>query len=74
MAYNPKTWVDRVSQYPNRRLLTATGTANTYDVTRTEGTVMAAGDILNATNLNALETRIYNAFLDSEILSLMGGI
>jgi hypothetical protein len=74
MPFTPKTWVDHVSQYPNRRLLTATGTANTYDVTRAEGTIMATGDILNATNFNALETRIYNAFLDSEILSLMGGM
>jgi hypothetical protein len=72
--FSPKTWVDRVTEYPNRRLLTATGTANTYDVTRAEGTISAIGDALNATNLNALETRIYNSFLDSEILSLMGGI
>jgi hypothetical protein len=88
MTFNPKTWVDRVTQYPNRRLLTATGTANTYDVTRAEGTVMATGDALNATNLNGLETRISGAFTDVttainmansafndfEILSLMGGM
>jgi|WetSurMetagenome_2_1015567.scaffolds.fasta_scaffold149489_2 hypothetical protein len=62
MTFNSKTWIDRVTQYPNRRLLTATGTANTYDVTRAEGTVMATGDIINAANLNGLENRTSAAF------------
>ena len=58
MAYEKKTWVDRQSEYPGRRKLTATGTADVYDVTREEGLIVEEGDALNAQNLNALEGRI----------------
>lgn len=58
MAYSKKTWVDRQTEYPTRRKLTATGTTDVYDVSREEGLVVAEGDAINATNLNDLEDRI----------------
>lgn len=58
MAFTKKTWTDRQAEYPGRRKLTATATADVYDVTREEGLVVEEGDALNATNLNNLETRI----------------
>ena len=63
MAYSKKTWADRVSEYPNRRLLTPiSGETNTYDAARAEGTIMKEGDALNAANLNDLEQRIADEF------------
>jgi hypothetical protein len=62
LAYESKTWVDRVTEYPNRRLLTETGIDDTYEVTRAEGTITAEGDKINMTNLNGLETRVSTAF------------
>ena len=46
MAFSKKTWTDRVSEQPQRRLLTPTGggTAMTVDVTRQEGIVIQEGD------------------------------
>ena len=58
MAYEKKTWVDRQSEYPGRRKLTATATADVYDVTREEGLIVEEGDALDAQNLNNLESRI----------------
>ena len=58
MAFTKKTWTDRQAEYPGRRKLTATSTADVYDVTREEGLVVEEGDALNAANLNNLETRI----------------
>ena len=62
MAFVIKSWVDRVVQYPGRRLLTATATPNEYDVTRAEGTVTQAGDAFSASNMNDLENRIKAGF------------
>ena len=62
MAFVTKTWVDRISEHPNRRLLSPTGTTNTYDVTRAEGTVTRDGDAFSAANMNNLESRILNGF------------
>ena len=61
MAYSNKTWVNRQTEYPTRRLLTATGTANVYDVSREEGIITAAGDAFSATNMNDLESRVSDA-------------
>ena len=60
MAFVKKTWVDKVSQYPNRRTLTDTtsGTTQTVDVARAEGTVTQAGDVFDADTMNNLEERI----------------
>ena len=64
MAYNKKTWKDRLVQYPNRRKLTdtTTGTEQTVTVQRVEGTVSQAGDGFTAANMNDMETRIDNEF------------
>ena len=63
MAFIKKTWTDRNTQYPTRRILTAIeGETDTYDVTRAEGTISAEGDAFNATNMNDLEDRIESAF------------
>ena len=63
--YVGKTWVDRVSEYPTRRLLTdttdPTDTKEVY-VTRQEGTVTEAGDVFDASTMNGLESRINTAF------------
>ena len=66
MAYERKTWVDRESEFPNRRTLTAvSGSANTYDVTRAEGTVSVTGDAFDAENMNDMEGRIAAGFEDT---------
>ena len=62
MAYTKKTWKPRISQYPGRRRMVGTGEANTYDITRAEGTVTQTGDAFSAENMNDLETRISNEF------------
>lgn len=62
MAYVKKTWKPRISQYPGRRRMVGTGEANTYDITRAEGTVTQTGDAFSADNMNDLETRIGNEF------------
>lgn len=62
--YVGKTWVDRVSEYPTRRVLTDTTTLNTQEVTvvRAEGTVTEEGDVFGASTMNNLESRINSAF------------
>lgn len=68
MAFNKKTWKDRVSEQPQRRLLTPVdgGEATTVDVTRQEGIVIQEGDAFSAANMNDLETRIKNTFDSDE--------
>lgn len=64
MPYVKKTWVDRVSENPNRRTLTTVsqdGSSQVVDVTRTEGEVSKEGDAFNAENMNDFETRVENA-------------
>ena len=63
MAFVKKTWKDRIVQYANRRLLTKSGgEVEQVTVTRDEGTISEAGDQFNASNMNNLEQRIYDAF------------
>ena len=63
MAYTQKVWKDRQSEHPNRRILTATGNADEYDVSRSEGMIIEEGDLLNAENLNDFEKRVNDAFV-----------
>ena len=61
MSFVSKTWLDRQSEYPNRRTLTNINDqtdVKTYDISRAEGTVTAQGSPLNASALNDLEGRI----------------
>lgn len=62
--FNIKTWIDRVSEFPTRRLLTkvSDGTSEQVIVTRDEGTVTTAGDTFDANTMNNLEARIASAF------------
>lgn len=68
MAFSKKTWKNRVSEQPQRRLLTPTdgGTSYTVDVTRQEGIVVEEGDAFSAQNMNDLEQRIKNTFDSDE--------
>lgn len=62
MAYNKKTWKDRVVQYPNRRTINDGFTTKTVTVGRSEGIVSEEGDGFTADNMNDLENRILAAF------------
>lgn len=67
MAFVKKTWIDRVVQYANRRLLTKSGgVVEQVTVTRDEGTVSVVGDKFDAATMNNLENRIDNAFAIDE--------
>ena len=61
MSFVKKTWVDRVSQYPNRRTINDGYTTKVVTVGRDEGTVSVEGDAFNADNMNDLENRILAA-------------
>jgi hypothetical protein len=68
MAFNKKIWKDRVSEQPQRRILTNVDSNEemTVDVTRFEGIVVQEGDAFSAQNMNDLETRIKNSFDSNE--------
>lgn len=63
MPYSQHSWVDRESQYPNRRILTDTITSEsvTVDIDKEEGVVYNEGIQFNAEVMNDLETRIATA-------------
>ncbi len=58
------TWVDRDSEYPNRRKLvdTTTQEEKQYYVSRDEGTVSEQGTPFEAYYMNNLESRVNDAF------------
>lgn len=59
MAFQKKTWLNRISDYPNRRLFTKLdNTQEIMTVTRSEGNISQEGDSFSAENMNDLETRI----------------
>ena len=64
MSYTRKTWVDRVSEYPTRRILTDTSTNVSQQVTvqRAEGVITTPGDSFDAETMNNFEGRIASAF------------
>lgn len=62
MAFNKKTWKDRVAEYINRRLLTKEdGSTELVTVARNEGTISVEGDAFNAETMNDLEDRVESA-------------
>lgn len=61
-GFEKKNWINRQSQYPNRRKLVETEFENTYEIERAEGEVTEPGNAFDADNMNELETRIANAF------------
>ena len=61
MSFVTNTWIDRVSENPNRRTITNVNDSSdvkTVDIVRAEGTVTTQGTPLNAAALNDLEGRI----------------
>lgn len=62
--YTLKNWKNRDVEFPGRRTLTDTisGTSQTVDITRSEGTVTEAGDAFDASTMNDLEGRIGAGF------------
>jgi hypothetical protein len=64
LSYEPKTWVDRVTEHPTWRRLTDTGVTDVKEVAREEGTITAEGDKINATNLNGFDGRVNDAFIE----------
>lgn len=61
MSFVTNTWIDRVSEFPNRRTITNVNDSSdvkTVDVSRAEGTVTTQGTPLGASALNDLESRI----------------
>lgn len=62
--YVSKTWVDRDSEYPTRRLLdyidpeTLQPAQLQVTVTRDEGIITEVGDPFSASNMNGMESRI----------------
>lgn len=65
MAFQKKTWVDRLAEFPGRRLLkkiSGSDTEMTVDVYRAEGNVSREGDPYNAANMNDFEQRVADEF------------
>lgn len=66
MAFN--TFVDRVVQYPGRVIMTPVqGEANTYDLSRAEGTVTTEGTRFNAETFNGIADEIIQTADDNII-------
>ena len=65
MAFSLKTWVNRISEYPNRRKLThEDGSTELVTVARAEGQISAEGNAFSAEEMNDLENRIYAEFTE----------
>lgn len=63
MAFSLKTWVNRISEYPNRRKLThEDGSTELVTVERAEGQISAEGNAFSAEEMNDLENRIKGGF------------
>lgn len=57
--FKTKTWTNRVTEFPTKRILTKEdGSSEIVTVARAEGSVSAEGDAFNAENMNDLEVRI----------------
>ena len=64
MAFQKKTWKNRISQYPNRRKIKniSDNSETIVDIYREEGTIQTTGDSFSASTMNDLEGRIGNMF------------
>lgn len=63
MAFEQKTWTNRIAEFINRRVLTKEdGTTELVTVARSEGQISQEGDAFNADNMNDLEQRIAEEF------------
>lgn len=62
MPFETKTWLDRISEYANRRkLVDASNNESIVTVSRYEGVITQEGDAFSAANMNDLESRISTA-------------
>ena len=76
MAFQKKTWKDRITEFPTRRTLTKSdGSTELVTVARAEGTVSQEGDAFNAASMNDLEERINQANndLNDSLSGMVGG-
>lgn len=63
MSFIKKIWKNRITEYPNRRILTKQdNSSEIVTVGRSEGVISQEGDAFSAENMNDLEDRIDNAF------------
>lgn len=64
MAFQKKTWLDRLTEFATRRTITNLDTSEVsiVEVARSEGTVYQQGDAFSAANMNDLEDRIDSEF------------
>lgn len=64
MAFEKKTWDNRLVEFPGRRRLIDVETGKEYvmDVSREEGLVTKVGDAFSGNNMNDLEQRIADGF------------
>ena len=77
MAFSLKTWVNRISEYPNRRKLThEDGSTELVTVARAEGQISAEGNAFSAEEMNDLENRIKGGFdeVNQSLIKLNEGI
>lgn len=78
MAFSLKTWVNRISEYPNRRKLThEDGSTELVTVARAEGQISAEGNAFSAEEMNDLENRIKDGFDEvnqSKLSSIIGSM
>lgn len=75
MAFQKKTWKDRITEFPTRRTLTKSdGSTELVTVARAEGTVSQEGDAFNAVSMNDLEERILQANNDLNIYNSFDSI
>lgn len=73
MAFQKKTWKDRITEFPTRRTLTKSdGSTELVTVARAEGTVSQEGDAFNAASMNDLEERISQA--NNDLNNSLSGI
>ena len=67
MSFETKVWIDRHSEFPTRRQMTAVpGQEGVYDMQRAEGIVYQDGDPFDQAQMNGLENRIGAAFAQLE--------
>lgn len=66
MAFQKKEWLRRIVQFPGRRKITPSSTENVYNVERSEGDIIQAGDGFTKENMDDLEERISSGFKDME--------
>lgn len=63
MSFIKKIWKNRITEYPNRRILTKQdNSSEIVTVGRSEGVISQEGDAFSAENMNDLEDRIADGF------------